>query len=200
MNKINRHQHKRAADTGLKLCFVTKEFHKREEMIRFVISPSKEVVFDVNEKLPGAGIWLYPLKESFVQAVEKRIFYKAAKGTVKIPENLGDVVLNSLKSKMLQLLSIARKSGKLSFGFEGVKKAIETKMVFVAFESNDASKNGHDKLYRPTDLFPIYNCFTRQELGNVTGQDEQVHLVVTDEKIATILIQTMRKINLLQGC
>lgn len=200
MNKINRHQHKRAADPGLKLCFVTKEFHKREEMIRFVISPSREVVFDVCEKLPGAGIWLYPLKESFLLAVNKKIFYKAAKGTVKIPENLGEIVLTSLKSKALQLLSIARKSGKLNFGFEGVKKAIEAKQVYVAFEAEDAAKNGHDKLYRSTDKFPIYNCFTRQELGNVTGQDEQVHLVVTDEKIATILIQTIKKINLFQGC
>ena len=168
-------------------------------MIRFVISPDREVVFDVNEKLPGAGMWLYPTKESLDMAIEKRIFYKAAKGTVKIPENLRDVVLNSLKTKALNLISFARKSGVLVFGFEGVKKAVEAQKVFVAFEAQDAAKNGHDKLYRSTDTFPILNCFSRQELGSVTGQDEQVHLVITDEKMASVLIQLIKKVNLLQG-
>ncbi len=199
MNKINRHQHKRAADNGLKSCFVTKKFFPREEMIRFVISPDREVVFDVNEKLPGAGIWLYPTKDSLDAAIEKKIFYKAAKGTVKIPENLREMVINSLKTKALNLISFARKSGCLVFGFEGVKKAIEAQKVLIAFEAQDAAKNGHDKLYRSTDTFPILNCFSRQELGSVTGQDEQVHLVITDEKMATVLIQLIKKVNLLQG-
>ncbi len=199
MNKINKHQHKRAADTGLKSCFVTKNFYPREEMIRFVISPNREVVFDVNEKLPGAGIWLYPTKESLDKAIEKRIFYKAAKGTVKIPENLRDMVLTALKTKVLNLISFARKSGCLIFGFEGVKKAIAAQNVFIAFEAQDAAKNGHEKLYRSTDTFPIYNCFSRQELGSITGQEEQVHLVVTDEKMARVLVQLIKKVNLLQG-
>ena len=199
MNKINKHQHKRAADNGLKSCFVTKNFYPREEMIRFVISPEREVVFDVNEKLPGAGIWLYPLKESLDKAIEKRIFYKAAKGTVKIPDNLNNIVLNSLKSKGLNLISFARKSGCLVFGFESVKKAVEAQKILVAFEAEDAAKNGHDKLYRPTDTFPVYNCFSRQELGSVTGQDEQVHLGITDDKMARVLIQLIKKVNLLQG-
>lgn len=169
-------------------------------MIRFVISPDRVVVFDVNEKLPGPGIWLYPTKESFDTAVDKKLFYKAAKGTVRIPDDFKDLVLSLLKTKILNLISLARKSGCLIFGFEGVKKALIAKSVFVAFEALDASKNGHDKLYRPTDVFPIYNCFSRQELGGVTGQDEQVHVVITDEKMASVLVKLIKKINLLQGC
>ena len=183
MNKINKHQHKKAAEIGLKSCFVTKTFHPREEMIRFVISPSKEVVFDVNEKLPGAGIWLYPLKESLKTAIEKRIFYKAAKGTVLIPENLESFILFSLKEKILNLIGFARKSGKLVFGYEAVKKAIETQSVHLAFEANDSAENGRKKLYRPTDDFLICDFFTRDELGQLTGQDIQVHLAITDKNI-----------------
>ncbi len=199
MNKINRHQHKRAAETGLKCCFVTKTFYPREEMIRFVVSPAKEVVFDVNEKLPGVGIWMYPLGSSFDMAVQKRIFYKAAKGTVKIPENLKEFVLSSLKEKALKLIGFARKSGTLVFGYEGVKKALEAGAVKIAFEAEDSSENGRNKLYRPTDSFSIFDCFTREELGEMTGQEFQVHVAVTDEKIADVLLQTMKKINLLKG-
>ena len=199
MNKINRHQHKRAAETGLKCCFVTKTFYPREEMIRFVISPFKEVVFDANEKLPGSGIWLYPSKENFDQAVQKRIFYKAAKGTVKIPENLEEIVLSALKEKALKLIGFARKSGSLVFGYEGVKKAIESGIVCLAIEADDSAQNGRKKLYKPTDEFLIFDCFTREELGEITGQESQVHVAVTDKKIAGVLEQTMKKISLLKG-
>jgi predicted RNA-binding protein YlxR (DUF448 family) len=199
LNKINKHQHKRAAETGLKSCFVTKTFYPREEMIRFVISPDKEVVFDVSEKLPGSGIWMYPLETNFDMAVQKKIFYKAARGTVKIPENLKEFVISSLKEKPLRLIGFSRKSGSLVFGCEGVKKAIESGLVKAAFEAEDSAENGRKKLYRPTDNFPIFDCFSREELGEITGQGEQVHLAVTDEKIVDVLKQTIKKINLLKG-
>ena len=168
-------------------------------MIRFVISPLRDVVFDVNEKLPGAGIWLYPTKESLNTALNKRLFFKAAKGTVNVPIDLEDQILAALTSKIEQLVCFARKSGNLVFGYEAVKKALEAKKVFVAFEADDASKGGHDKLYRPTDDFPVCNYFKREELGRISGQDFQVHMAVTDEKIAQILKQTIKKINLLKG-
>lgn len=168
-------------------------------MIRFVISPSKEVVFDANEKLPGSGIWLYPLKENFELAVQKKIFYKAAKGTVKIPENFEGIVLAILKEKALKLIGFARKSGSLVFGYEGVKKAIEAGAVQLAFEAENSAENGRKKLYRPVDNFLIFDFFTREELGEITGQESQVHVAVTDKKIADVLEQTMKKISLLKG-
>ena len=169
-------------------------------MIRFVISPSREVVFDVNEKLPGAGIWLYPLKSSLRMAIDKKLFFKAAKGTVSFADNLDEIVLSLLKEKALHLMGFARKSGTLFFGYEGVKKALESQSVVVAFEANDSSEKGRQKLYRPTDKFEIFDCFSRQELGRVTGQEFQVHLAITDENIARHLIGTVKKINLLNGC
>lgn len=199
MNKVNKHQHKRAAETGLKCCFVTKTFYPREEMIRFVISPEKEVVFDVTEKLPGSGIWMYPLESSFDNAVQKRVFYKAAKGTVKIPDNLKETVLMLLKEKALKLIGFSRKSGSLVFGYEGVKKAIEAGIVQVALEAEDSAENGRKKLYKPTDDFSIFDCFSREELGEITGQESQVHVALTDKKIADVLKQTIKKINLLKG-
>ncbi|MBO7244353.1 MAG: DUF448 domain-containing protein [Alphaproteobacteria bacterium] len=168
-------------------------------MIRFVISPDREVVFDANEKLPGSGIWMYPLESSFDLAVQKRIFYKAAKGTVKIPENLKEIVISLLRERVLKLIGFSRKSGALVFGYEGVKKAIEAGLVCLAFESDDSSENGRNKLYRATDEFLICDFFTREELGEITGQESQVHVAVTDKKIADVLMQTIKKISLLKG-
>ncbi len=66
-------------------------------MLRFVGCSGQAVQFDAKEVLPGRGMWLHANKKCLQQAIEKRIFYKAAKGTVQIPEDLMQVVENELK-------------------------------------------------------------------------------------------------------
>lgn len=199
MTLKNKHPNKRVAQLGEKRCFVSKQTYSRETMIRFVVSPEREVVFDVDEKLPGAGMWLYPTQENMQLAINKKMFNKAAQGTVKIDENLYNIVLERLKSKIIHLLGLARKSGCLAFGYEGVKKMMQSSKIGIAFEANDASENGTKKLYKPNESFIICNYLTRENLGGVTAQDEQVHLAVQEGKIATLLENTVKKIDLLSN-
>ena len=191
MQTKNRQIRKRAAENGFKVCLVTRESLPREEMLRFVISPAGTVVFDVAERLPGAGLWIKADKSVLQTAVSKHIFNKAAGGSVKINETFIDSVETALKDYCLSLLGMARKAGLLVFGFENVKKRLG-----VAFEASDAAKNGQNKLFRPTDSFPVFSFLSREELGQITGQAEQVHLWVTESKLAEKLKQTATKITL----
>ena len=192
----NRHSHKRAADNGYKVCFATKNLLNREEMLRFVISPDKEVVFDVFEKLPGAGLWLTADQQLLKTAIEKKLFYKAAKRTVKIPDNLEELTHQQLKNRCLSLLGLARKAGFLVFGFEGVKKAIGTMKTVIAFEADDAAENGKNKLYKSTEKIQIFSFLTREELGQITGQDSQVHVAILKSSIAQELLKIATKLDL----
>ena len=70
----------------------------REEMLRFVGQPGQTVQFDAREVLPGRGMWLHAKQKCLELAISKRMFYKAAKGTVKIPENLMTLVEQELQS------------------------------------------------------------------------------------------------------
>ena len=67
-------------------------------MLRFVGRPGQVVRFDAKEVLPGRGMWLHANKNCLKTAIEKRVFYKAAKGTVKIPEDLMQVVESDLQN------------------------------------------------------------------------------------------------------
>ena len=69
----------------------------RAEMLRFVGRPGQTVQFDAKEVLPGRGMWLHADKRCLEQAISKRLFFKAAKGTVKIPEDLVSVVEQGLQ-------------------------------------------------------------------------------------------------------
>ena len=200
MQTKNKHSRKRAAENGMKVCIVTKNTFPRTEMLRFVVSPNREIVFDADEKLPGKGIWISADKDILQKAVQKKIFNKAAGMSVVIPENLTDIVLGKLQEKCLSLLAFARKAGMLVFGFEGVKKALANMVVSVAFEADDAAQNGKDKLYRPTDTFPVFSCLTREDLGQITGMEQQVHVAVLDSKLAENLIVAGKKLELYTHC
>ena len=81
----------------MRTCFVCKTIAPREQMLRFVGQPGQVVQFDAKEVLPGRGMWLHADKACLEKAIEKRIFYKAAKGTVKIPDDLMNVVEKNLE-------------------------------------------------------------------------------------------------------
>ena len=184
----------------MKVCIVTKNTLPRAEMLRFVISPEKEVVFDVDERLPGKGIWLMADKEIVQTAVVKKMFNKSAGMTVVPSSDLEHIVMMQLKQRCLSLLALARKAGVLAFGFEGVKKALASMPVAVAFTADDAADNGINKLYRPTDEFPIFSCLSREDLGQITGMEQQVHIAVSECKLADNLIVAARKLELYTHC
>ena len=82
----------------MKTCFVCKTIAPRAQMLRFVGCVGQVVQFDAQERLPGRGMWLHANKECLQKAIDKRLFYKAAKGTVTIPEDLMQVVEQKLQN------------------------------------------------------------------------------------------------------
>lgn len=196
MKTKNRHSRKRAADNGLKVCLVTKKTLPRKEMLRFVISPAGDVVFDVSERLPGAGFWVAADKKTLDLAVSKKLFSKAAGRSVQIPVSLSETVEKELKEYCVSLLCLARKAGLLVLGFENVKKSLSFAEVGMAFEASDSVSNRKNSLYRPTDDFPVFSFLSREELGQTTRQNIQAHVLVLKSKLADKLIQTAQKITL----
>ena len=200
MKKENfKHNHKskcRADSVGTKTCFVTKEEAPRTEMLRFVATPQKQIVFDGAEKLPGRGFWIKADQTILKQAIEKRLFYKAAKGTVQIPDNLQDQVEQALKDRCLNLLALCRKAGLLIFGYEAVKKEIPKGTVVAVFEAQDASKREEEKLFKEDDSFSVCSILSRTELGKIVGFDEAVHVALLKGSLSERAVQTAQKISL----
>ena len=203
MKKENfKHNHKNrrhAADVGTKTCFVTKETLPRTEMLRFVSAPGRIITFDGTEKLPGHGFWLKADKDILNQAISKRIFYKAAKGTVKIPDDLADQVRHALKNRCLNLLGLCRKAGLLVYGFEAVKKALATQTPAAVFEALDSSEREENKLIKEDTSFPVWHILSRENLGQIAGETEIVHLALLNGTLSQQANIIARKIDLLEN-
>ena len=77
---------------GIRTCFVCKTQDRRENLLRFTGKPGTSLCYDVKEINAGRGMWIH--QDCLEQAFQKRLFYKAAKGTVRISEKLAEQMKN----------------------------------------------------------------------------------------------------------
>ena len=105
----------RAAETAAspqRRCIATGEVHDRARLLRFVVGPDGTVVPDIDERLPGRGLWLTPRRDIVDRAVAKRLFARAARRQVSVPPDLADR-LETLLARRCCRLARACQTGRL---------------------------------------------------------------------------------------
>ncbi|SIS88274.1 RNA-binding protein [Paracoccus saliphilus] len=155
-------------------CIVTGEVQPKLGLIRFVVGPDSLVVPDLAEKLPGRGIWIAADRAAIEKAAAKGLFSRAAKAQVKAPEDLVGMVETALARRVVELVSLARKSGKAVAGFEKVKGWLADGRARVLLQASDGSDRGKGKLWTPTGG-RWFGCLTASELGLSFGRDHVIH-------------------------
>lgn len=83
----------------MRTCFVCKKATDKSDLLRLVGRPGQVLVFDKKHILPGRGMWVHA-DDCLQQAIEKRLVYKAAKGTVQIPNNFLAQIKNQLSKNI----------------------------------------------------------------------------------------------------
>ncbi|WP_295048341.1 RNA-binding protein, partial [uncultured Paracoccus sp.] len=155
-------------------CIVTGEVQPKAGLIRFVAGPDGQVVPDLAEKLPGRGIWVSADRAAIDKAAAKGMFSRAAKAPVKAPENLADLVEAGVARRLVELVSLTRKSGRAVAGFEKVKGWLAEGRAKVLLQASDGSDRGKGKLWTPTGG-RWFGCLTASELGLSFGRDHVIH-------------------------
>lgn len=155
-------------------CIVTGEVQPKAGLIRFVAGPDGQVVPDLAEKLPGRGIWVSADRGAIQKAAAKGLFSRAAKAPVKAPENLAEMVEAGVARRLVELVSLARKSGRAVAGFEKVKGWLAEGRAKVLLQASDGSERGKGKLWTPTGG-RWFGCLTASELGLSFGRDHVIH-------------------------
>src|ERR1700680_1251655 len=72
----------------MRMCAVTREVRPIDELIRFVVAPSGEVIPDLKRKLPGRGLWGSASRRAVPEAVRRNQFGKGFKRAVRVPPTL----------------------------------------------------------------------------------------------------------------
>ncbi len=72
----------------MRMCAVSREVRPIDELIRFVVAPSGEVMADLKRKLPGRGLWVSASRKAVAEAVRRHQFSKGFKRDVRVAANL----------------------------------------------------------------------------------------------------------------
>ena len=96
---------------------------------------------------------------------------------------------NSMKSRpdrVLSMLGIAAKAGKIASGEFATENAVKAGKAFLVVTAADASENTAKKFRDMTDFYrvPLVVYGTKESLGGCIGKDYRSSLAVTDEKLA----------------
>lgn len=158
-------------------CVVTGEVHPKYGLIRFVVGPEGQIVPDLAEKLPGRGIWVSSDRASLSQATKKGVFARGAKQQVKVAEDLADQVEAALVRRVIDLVSLARKTGDAVTGFEKVKDWLVKDYAEVLIQASDGSGRGKSKLRTP-EGGSFIGWLTADELGQAFGRQTVIHVAL----------------------
>jgi predicted RNA-binding protein YlxR (DUF448 family)/ribosomal protein L30E len=166
----------RSAGEPQRRCLASGTHRPKSALLRFVVGPDGSVVFDVSERLPGRGLWLTPDRDMIRTAVSKRLFSRAARQSVTVPDNLEEAVASGLKRRCLDRLGLARRAGLVAAGFEKVQAQARNGRTALLLEATDGAADGRRKIQALAPDAPVFDLFTGAELGQAIGREHAVHV------------------------
>ncbi|MCP5432961.1 MAG: RNA-binding protein [Alphaproteobacteria bacterium] len=171
----------------LRRCLVTGERLPKERLVRFVLGPDRDLVADLGARLPGRGLWVTARRSDLEEAVRKRLFSRAARAEVRVPDGLADRVEAQLAERLLGALGLARRAGGLICGAEPVLALLDGEAAAALVEASDGGRDGRDKILRRAGGHGrplVIGCFTGGELGLALGRENMVHAALRRARTA----------------
>ncbi|MCA6107622.1 RNA-binding protein [Bradyrhizobium cenepequi] len=131
----------------MRMCAVNREVRPIDELIRFVVAPTGEVVADVKRKLPGRGLWLSASRRTVAEAVRRHQFKRGFKRDVRVAATLPDDTEALLVRSVIEALAMAAKAGRAVSGFGKVEDALsQRERPLSLIHASDAAPDGVRKL------------------------------------------------------
>ena len=168
----------------MRRCAATRERLPKEALVRLAVAPDGSLVPDIEERLPGRGLWIAARRDIVERAVTKRLLARAAGADVSVPPDLADRIAALLARRCLDLLGLARRAGQAVAGFEKARAALGRGTVALLLQAADGSREQRAKLTAGVGAVPAVALFSGAELAEVFGREVAVHVAVTKGGIA----------------
>ena len=174
-------------------CIATGEVQPKYGLIRFVAGPDGQIVPDIMGKLPGRGVYVAADRAALELAVSKKLFARSLKQPVQLPDGLADLVEQLVLRRVVDLLSMARKSGVAVAGYEKVKDWLGKEEAQVLIQAIDGSGRGKSKLSTP-HYGTYIGCLTADELGMAFGRQTVIHAALASGGLSVRVVEEAQRL------
>src|SRR3954447_1070195 len=168
-----------------RMCAVTRRVAPIDELIRFVLSPSGEVVPDLKRKLPGRGLWVSASRRAVAEAVRRNHFRRGFRRDARPAPTLPDDTENLLVRSAVEALAMAAKAGQVVSGFTRVEAALQQHQAVALIHAADGAADGIRKLDAAvrqnssngseSPRIPVIGVLTSGQLDLALGRSNVVH-------------------------
>ncbi|WP_050425394.1 RNA-binding protein [Bradyrhizobium tropiciagri] len=168
-----------------RMCAVSREVRPIDELIRFVVAPTGEVIPDLKRKLPGRGLWVSASRRSVAEAVRRHQFSKGFKRDVRVAPTLPTDTDALLVRSVTEALAMAAKAGQVVAGFGKVEDALNRNETAALIHASDGAADGIRKLDAivrqrgekrgETPVIAVVNVLTSEELDLALGRSNVIH-------------------------
>ena len=173
----------------MRMCAVTRAVRPIDELMRFVVAPSGEVIPDLKRKLPGRGLWVSASRQAVAEAVRRHQFKRGFKRDVRAAPTLATDTENLLIRSVIEALAMAAKAGQVISGFGKVEDALEQRQarnpVQALIHASDGAADGIRKLDAiarqnagindESNPIPVVTALTSEQLDLALGRSNVVH-------------------------
>lgn len=180
-------------------CLATGALLPKPALIRFVVSPDGVVTPDIEERLPGRGLWVVAERPALERVVARRLFGRAAKAPVRVPEDLVAQVEALLLRRCQHLLGMARRAGQAVAGFEKVRAWFLRGEAALLLAARDGAADGRRKLRGLAGTAPVIEVLDADELAAAFGRDRAVHVALAPGGLADRLRTETARLDGIRG-
>jgi uncharacterized protein len=173
----------------MRMCAVTRAVRPIDELIRFVVAPSGEVIPDLKRKLPGRGLWVSASHQAVAEAIKRHQFSKGFKRDVRVgPSLVGDTEQLLVRSA-IDALAMAAKAGQVVSGFGKVEDALRQRQAQILVQALIHAADGAADGIRKLDALvrqntgvndesreiPVVTALTSEQLDLALGRSNVIH-------------------------
>jgi uncharacterized protein len=188
-------------------CIVTRQAGEPDGLLRFVAGPDMSVVPDIKRNLPGRGCWVTAERSLIEQAAKKKLFARALKQEVTVPDDLGEMVDRLLSRAALGALGLARKAGQVVLGAAKVEASVRSGKALAVLHAFEAADDGVRKVtqarravaYAGGPDVPAYKLFPEAELGLALGATNVIHAALLASEAGKAALKRMVALDRYRG-
>ncbi len=177
----------------MRMCAVTRQVRPIDELIRFVVAPSGEVMADLKRKLPGRGLWISASHQTVTEAIRRLSFARGFKREVRVAPALAGDTEALLVRSAIEALAMAAKAGQVISGFGKVEDALRERQarpsvnasIRALIHAADGAADGIRKLDAiarqnagvsdESPEIPVVMALTSEQLDLALGRSNVIH-------------------------